>query len=235
MTTMPTNVIRLWELDDTRAPAHLVGSLALEADGMGSFVELSHNYTEPDSFGPDGITVYPPHEVDSITVKLIGDVATRFDFDTSRGYALEVWAKITSGPDDCDPGPDRWAYLVIPAMRRPTTRTPWRVLVPGVRDNPDTDPVTREVDEVMTRNEQGELVTAEGATYGSQPMYPVVCFRTDRAGHKWGTGPAPTAYTAEGTPAFLPGPLEPSSMYLQMLTNMSPADALEYPKATEDA
>lgn len=233
---MPFNVIRLWELDDTRAPAHLVGTLALEADGMGSFVELSHNYTQPEPFGPEGITVYPPHEVESMNVKLIGDVAMRFEFDTSRAYALEVWATTrTDAPHECDTEPDRWAYLVIPAMRRPTTRTPWRVLVPGVRDNPDTDPVTREVDEVMTRNEHGELVTAEYATYGSQSMYPVVCFRTDRAGHKWGIGPAPTSYTNEGNPAFLSDPLAPSSMYLQMLTNMSPADALEYPKATEDA
>lgn len=233
---MPTNVIRLWELDNYRAPAHLVGALALEADGMGSFVELSPNYTEPESFGPDGITVYPPHEVESMNVKLIGDVAMRFDFDTGRTYALEVWATMkTDAPHECDTEPDRWAYLVIPAMRRPVTLTPWRVLVPGVRDNPDTDPVTREVDEVMTRNERGELVAAEGVTYGSQPTYPVVCFRTDRAGHQWGTGPAPTAYTTEGKPAHLAEPLAPSSMYLQMLTNMSPADALEYPKETEDA
>lgn len=240
MNRMPSNVIRLWELDNYRAPARLVGALELEADGMGSFVELSPNFIEHEPIDADPITIYPPHEVDSFTVKLIGDVAIRFDFDISRTYALEVWAKIMSDPHDCDTD-ERWAYLVIPAMSRPVTLSTMLVEVPVAADNADTGAapvefVMREVDEMMTRDDDGAPVSLEGPFQAAyEDCYPVVCFRTDRAGHRWDEGPAPTAYTNEGTPAYLPGPLEPSSMYLQMVTNMSPADALEYPKATGDA
>jgi len=222
MTKISASAVRLWELDSDKKPARQLA--ACELDSVNSFVDIYPNMVETDPTKYNPIMLSSPNTIESFNVTLIGDVATRFEFDTDRNYAIEVWSPIKniSSYDQLD----QWFYFAIPAMQRQIASKQVRVSVA----NDDGIFGIIKVDEMFVLNENFDPVPFDNAhSLITREQFPGICFRTNHTGHQWGWGPTPIIYDDEGA-TTLDRKLPPEIMCLQMVTDMSPADAFECSK-----